>query len=134
MPTGCRCRRKPYSLPTQRSQGTEVRYVAFTQSGYQLAWQDEDAPWLDPAADDELSFAGNSLDIWVERGLSPHSAIVNLRDPARAVVENAREPMLSADGQSLAFVRDNRGRGQLMVRRGFRSDGRYRSPAHRARR
>ena len=85
-------------------------------------WQDEDGPWLDPAADDELSFAGNSLDIWVERGLSPRSAIVNLRDPARAVVDNAREPMLSADGQSLAFVRDHRGRGQLMVRRGLRSD------------
>jgi hypothetical protein len=104
------------------SQGTEVRYVAFTQSGYQLAWQDEDAFWVDPAGEDELSFAGNSLDIWVERGLSPHSAIVNLRDPARAVVDNAREPILSADGQSLAFLRDQRGRGQLMVRRGFRSD------------
>ena len=25
------------------SQGTEVRYLAFTQSGYHLAWQDEDA-------------------------------------------------------------------------------------------
>ena len=120
-----------YRLPLQTqallaanpgSQGTEVRYVAFTQSGYQLAWQDEVGPWLDPAADDELSFAGNSLDIWVERGLSPRSAIVNLRDPARAVVDNAREPMLAADGQSLAFVRDHRGRGQLMVRRGFRSD------------
>jgi hypothetical protein len=121
-----------YRLPLQtqallaanpRSQGTEVRYIAFTQSGYQLAWQDEVGPWLDPAADDELSFAGNSLDIWVERGLSPRSAIVNLRDPARAVVDNAREPMLAADGQSLAFVRDHRGRGQLMVRRGFRSGG-----------
>ena len=42
------------------SQGTEVRYVAFTQSGYHLAWQDEDALWLDPSADDDLSFAGNS--------------------------------------------------------------------------
>jgi Tol biopolymer transport system component len=45
-----------------------------------------------------------------------------LREPGRIVVDDAREPMLSADGQSLAFVRDNAGRGQLMVRRGFRSD------------
>jgi hypothetical protein len=104
------------------SQGTEVRYVAFTLSGYHLAWQDEEALWLDPAADDDLSFAGNSVDIWVERGLSPHSEIVNLREPASSVVDHAREPMLSSDGRSLAFVRDNAGRGQLMVRRGFRSD------------
>jgi hypothetical protein len=104
------------------SQGTEVRYLAFTQSGYHLFWQDQEALWLHPAADDDLSFAGTSVDIWVERGLSPHSAIVNLREPARAVVNDAREPMLSADGQSLAFVRDHSGRGQLMVRRGFRSD------------
>ncbi len=104
------------------SQGTEVRYVAFTQSGYHLVWQDQDALSLGHSADDDLSFAGNSVDIWVERGLSPHSAIVNLREPGRAVVDDAREPMLSADGQSLAFVRDHAGRGQLMVRRGFRSE------------
>jgi hypothetical protein len=110
MPTGCRSGRKRYSLRTQDRKGQ--RFVT----------QDEDAFWVDPAAEDELSFAGNSRDIWVERGLSPHSAIVNLRDPARAVVDNAREPILSADGQSLAFVRDYGGRGQLMVRRGFRSD------------
>jgi hypothetical protein len=120
-----------YRLPLQTqalltanpaSQGTEVRYIAFTQSGYHLERQDEDAHWLDPSADDDLSFAGNSVDIWVERGLSRYSAIVNLREPGRIVVEDAREPMLSADGQSLAFVRDNAGRGQLMVRRGFRSE------------
>jgi hypothetical protein len=120
-----------YRLPLQtqallsanpRSQGTEVRYVAFTQTGYHLAWEDQDALSLEPSADDDLSFAGNSVDIWVERGLSPHSTIVNLREPARSVVDHAREPMLSADGQSLAFVRDNAGRGQLMVRPGFRSE------------
>ena len=104
------------------SQGTEVRYVAFTQSGYHLAWQDQDALSLGHSADDDLSYAGNSVDIWVERGLRAHSAIVNLREPARTVVDDAREPMLSADGQSLAFVRDHAGRGQLVVRREFRSD------------
>ncbi len=96
------------------SQGTEVRYVAFTESGYHLS--------VAPSADDDLSFTGNSADLWVERGLSPYSTIVNLREPARLVVTDAREPMLSGDGQSLAFVRDHAGRGQLMVRRGFRSD------------
>jgi hypothetical protein len=102
------------------SQATEVRYVAFTQNGYHLVWQDEDALWLDPSADDDLSFAGNSADIWVERG--PHSAIVNLHEPTRMLIDHAREPMLSSDGQSLSFVRDHGGRGELMVLRGFRSD------------
>jgi hypothetical protein len=104
------------------SQGTEARYVAFTPSGYHLVWQDQDALSLGHSEDDDLSYNGNSADIWVERGLSPHSAIVNLREPARIVVDDAREPMLSADGQNLAFVRDHAGRGQLMVRRGFRSE------------
>jgi hypothetical protein len=119
-----------YRLPLQTqalllanpSQGTETRYIAFDQSGYHLAWQDQDAHWLDPSAGDDLSFAGNSLDFWIERGLSPHSVIVNLREPGRSVVNDAREPILSVDGQNLAFVRDTAGRGQLMVRRGFRSD------------
>jgi hypothetical protein len=105
-----------------QSQGTEIRSVAFSQSGYHLLWQDQDALSLGHAEEDDLSFAGNSSDIWVERGLSPQSAIVNLREPARTVVDDAREPMLSVDGQSLAFIRDHAGRGQLTVRRGFRSD------------
>jgi Tol biopolymer transport system component len=32
------------------------------------------------------------------------------------VVNDAREPMVSEDGRELAFVRDERGRGRLMVR------------------
>jgi Tol biopolymer transport system component len=32
------------------------------------------------------------------------------------VANDAREPMVSADGKELAFVRDERGRGRLMVR------------------
>ena len=37
-------------------------------------------------------------------------------------VDDAREPMLSADGQSLAFIRDDHGRGRLMLRTDFRGD------------
>jgi Tol biopolymer transport system component len=53
--------------------------------------------------------------------LSPHSQIVEIGNPSRVVINDAREPMLSADGQSLAFVRDDRGRGRLMVRTAFQS-------------
>ena len=60
--------------------------------------------------------------IWVERALSPRSQIVDLQMPSHVVVDDAREPMLSADGQSLAFIRDDHGRGRLRVRRAFQSD------------
>ena len=53
--------------------------------------------------------------------MSPHSQIVEIGNPSRVVINDAREPMLSADGQSLAFVRDDHGRGRLMVRRAFQS-------------
>ena len=102
-------------------EGTQIRYVSQTPEGYRLVTVGQDAAWLDPSSDDDLSFAGNSGPVWVERALSPQSKIVDVRNPSRAVFDDAREPMLSADGQSLAFVRDRQGKGQLMVRRAFQS-------------
>ncbi len=45
-----------------------------------------------------------------------------MHDPTRTLVEDAQQPMLSADGQSLAFVRADHGHGRLMVRPVFPSD------------
>jgi Glycosyltransferase family 87/WD40-like Beta Propeller Repeat len=112
----------------------QVRYVAFMQDGYHLVTAGRDAAWVDPSSDDDLSFAserdaggsgGTDISgpghVWVERALSPRSEVVDVREPLRVVVADAREPMLSADGRSLAFVRDDHGRGRLMVRRSFQS-------------
>ncbi len=76
---------------------------------------------VDPSSVDDLSFTANSSDIWVEKARSPHSQIVSVQEPGRVFVDDAREPMLSADGQSLAFIRDDHGRGRLMMRTDFRS-------------
>lgn len=46
---------------------------------------------------------------------------MNLQAPSSPLVENGRDPMLSADGEDLAFIRDDHGRGRLMVRREFLS-------------
>ena len=58
--------------------------------------------------------------------MSPRSEIVELSaepgNAAHVVVEDAREPMLSANGQKLGFVRDDHGRGRLMMR-GLGEDG-----------
>jgi hypothetical protein len=128
-----------YRLPLQaqgflnsgpRLAGTGVRYVAFALNGYHLVTERQNEVWADPSADspdDDLSFTsgfGNAQPekILVERALSPRSVIVNVRQSSHVVVDDAREPMLSADGRDVAFVRDDHGRGQLMVRMAFESD------------
>jgi Glycosyltransferase family 87/WD40-like Beta Propeller Repeat len=112
-----------------RSVGTGVRYIAFGLSGYHLVTEDQNVVWTDPppdSSDDDLSFTGlgnvRPEKILVERTLNQRSRIVDVRQPSHAVVDDARDPQLLADGQSLAFVRDDHGRGQLRVRRAFQSD------------
>ncbi|HEY2002764.1 MAG TPA: glycosyltransferase 87 family protein [Acidobacteriaceae bacterium] len=114
--------------------GTQLRYVAFTGNGYHLVSTDSHATWVDPSAGDDLSFTANSSQTWVEKALSPHSQIVHsqivtMQEPARVprvlrsvVIDDARDPMLSSDGEGLAFIRDDHGRGRLMLRHAFQSN------------
>ena len=98
---------------------TGMRYAAFLMSGYRLMTQDADGVAVDPPADakvDDLSFANGDGHLWVEEAGSGGSRIVDASDASRVVAGDAREPMVSADGKELAFVRDVRGRGRLMVR------------------
>jgi hypothetical protein len=123
-----------YRLPLQRqgflnadpqAVGKGVRYIAFTLNGYHLVTSDRRAAWNDSSADspdDDLSFTSAFAHLWVERGKSPQSEIIDVRNPAHGVIEDARDPMPSADGQTIAFVRDDHGRGRLMVRAAFPSD------------
>lgn len=102
-----------------------VSYIAFTLGGYHLVTSDWNSVWSDPAADspdDDLSFTSGLGQLWVERGKSPHSEIIDLRNPSHAILDDGRDPMLSTDGQSLAFVRDNHGRGRLMVQTALHSN------------
>ena len=123
-----------YRLPLQtqgflnsspQSTPTGVRYSSFTFAGYHLVTQDLGGVWFDPSGDspvDDLSFTSGFGHIWVERASSPRSQIVDLQQPSRVVIDDGHEPMLSADGQSLAFLRDDHGRGRLMVRRDFQAN------------
>ena len=99
--------------------GRGVSYSAFTMSGYHLLAQDDKGTPNDSGTDtsfDELSFGSGLDQVWVERASNPHSQIVDKQRSSTALVDDARDPMLSADGQRLAFLRDDHGRGQLMVR------------------
>lgn len=96
-----------------------VRYSAFTLDGYHLVSQDHTGNTSEPSAGseyDDLSFTSGFGHLFVERASSPDSQILDVQQPSRIVVEDAREPMLSADGESVAFVRDLLGRGRLEVR------------------
>lgn len=107
-----------------QSSGADIRFISFTLSGYHLMTPDQYAVSIDPpdgSPEDDLSFASGFGHVWVERGLSPHSQIVEIGNPSRVVINDAREPMISVDGQSLAFVRDDHGRGRLMLRRPVQS-------------
>ncbi|MGA9673573.1 MAG: glycosyltransferase 87 family protein [Terracidiphilus sp.] len=128
-----------YRLPQQspsflnaapQAAGSTIRYVAFTFAGYQLLAQDQNGispqPSFDPLSDD-LSFTSGFGQVLVERPSSPKSQIVNVQNPGQTVVEDARDPVLSTDGKHLAFVRDIRGSGRLMVRTGLLSDPTFES-------
>jgi hypothetical protein len=100
--------------------GGPLRYIASTLSGYHLLTSGQPAPSLDPSSDDDLSFSARSGEVWVEKARTPHSQIVAVEGPTRVtipfVLDDAREPMLSSHGKNLAFLRDNHGRGRLMLR------------------
>jgi len=99
--------------------GTGIRYAAFTINGYRVITQNQYGV-LDPASDasyDDLSFMDRPRGIFVERARSGGSQIVNLQAPFSPIVENGRDPMLSEDGEDLAFIRDDHGHGRLVVRR-----------------
>jgi hypothetical protein len=102
-----------------QSVGSGLDFLAFTFSGYHLMKSDQDSSLVDQgvqSSTDDLSFTGSRGQLWVERVENSRSVIINLTDHSAPPIEDARDPMLSADGRSLAFVRDDQGRGRLLVR------------------
>jgi hypothetical protein len=109
---------------TPQSTADDLHYTAFTLSGYHLVAQSRNQVLSHAAGAglvDDLSSASGSGHLLVERASAPRSRIVDLRHPSETVVDNARHPMLSSDGRDLAFLRDDRGRGRLILRRSFQS-------------
>jgi hypothetical protein len=127
-------REYPYRLPVEpqgylnthvQQAGDGVRYIAFTLNGYYLVTNDPPVVLSDPAEDsdeDDLSYTFNSSRLLVERGGAARSEIVDASDPEHTIIDNARDPIFSADGKSIAFIRDERGRGQLLLREDFDAD------------
>jgi hypothetical protein len=120
-----------------------LRYVGLTLTGYHLVSEADNTvqgnphsadsypvdpypvdPYpVDPYQGDDLSFVTlrgkDSGRVLVERVVDGHSVVVDPRDPSRVIVNDAHDPMLTVDQKSLAFLHDDHGRGQLMMRNGF---------------
>ena len=101
-----------------------IRYTAFTFNGYRLMTEGRNGVQADPGvglADDDLSFTSGFGHTLVERASATGSRILDLQTRSQTLVDNAREPMFSSDGRSLAFIQDDHGRGRLMFRPAFES-------------
>jgi hypothetical protein len=104
-----------------RSAGSGIRYIAFTLDGYHLVTEEGEKRGTDltnDASEDDLSFGSIPGHLWVERGKSPRSEIVDLQADSLSVMKDARDPMSSTDGKYFAFVRDDHGRGRLIFQDG----------------
>jgi hypothetical protein len=107
--------------------GSVTNYVAGSANGYRLVTAGT-TTWVDPSPDDDLSFSaglGNTSAIaghaFVEKARNGVSEIADSQEQGKAIVEDGRNPMLSIDGENLAFVRADHGRGRLMVLQSFQS-------------
>jgi hypothetical protein len=112
-----------FSTTPQSGNGV-LHYTAFTLSGYRLIAQNpnQTVSYDDGGNSfDDLSSTSDGTHVLVERASAPDSRVVDLRGSAETVVDNAHDPMLSSDGRDLAFVRDDHGRGQLILRGSFQS-------------
>ena len=101
--------------------GSTTNYLAFSTSGLRLVTSGTKA-WIDPSSGDDLSFSASASQVLVEKARGGISEIEDPLDPERTVVEDGGNPMRSSDGQSLAFVRADHGRGRLMELQSFHSD------------
>ena len=112
-------RSQGYVNASPESEVNVIRYSAFTLDGYHLTTQSPSGEISESSAGapyDDLSFTSGSGQLWVEQASSPQSHIVNRKGAWATVIQDARDPILSANGQSLAFIRDRKGQGRLEVR------------------
>ena len=102
--------------------GAGTRYIGSAFEGYRLVTEG-DSTRIDSSAGDDLSFAASTQQLLVEKARNQESAIVDPRNPGKTILQGGRNPMFSVDGKDLAFVRNDHGRGRLMVQASLQSDG-----------
>ena len=119
----------PYLAIDPRPTSGGYVFAAMLPDGYRVLDQAGNAVWKDdknPRAVDQLSVAvaQNSPVLLLELADSTGSRVVavpsgpssskNPEDP-RPMIRNAESPAISADGRSVAFIRETQGRGTLWI-------------------
>jgi hypothetical protein len=102
--------------------GAGTRYIGSAFEGYRLVTEGYSTK-IDSSAGDDLSFAASTQQLLVEKARNHESAIVDPGNPTKTILQGGRNPMFSVDGKDLAFVRNDHGRGRLMVQASLQSDG-----------
>jgi hypothetical protein len=96
-------------LAVQPSQGgTGVESINLYPEGYRLT-EDGAVSHLIESGSDALSFASSSNTRWIEQ-VNTTSRLVA---PNHTTIDNARSPILAANGTLIAYIRDELGRGRL---------------------
>jgi hypothetical protein len=96
-----------------------IYYVAMRDTDYTV--MRDGAPVHDLPAGDELSYAvdRDGRQLWIETASSRGSVIAEVEPlndgRVSCEIENAESPALSQDGDSLAFIREDRGSGSLWI-------------------
>jgi hypothetical protein len=114
-----------YLNANPQATGDSIRYSAFMLGGYQVLTQRRDSMQSfsdNGATTDDLSFSGGLDRVLVERAGAAQSVIVDVSNPSHVLVSHAHDPILSSDGRDLAFLRDDHGRGRLILRRDFNAN------------
>ncbi|NUQ31181.1 MAG: DUF2029 domain-containing protein [Acidobacteriaceae bacterium] len=102
-----------YLRSSPQSSDGKLRYIAMMPMGYRLVTEDGMTRTWDESGFDDLSFAVNGNDVWVERAQARQSVIVRQSD-VRPLVTGAHDPAFSATSGA-AYLRDHLGRGQLWL-------------------
>ncbi|WP_263416530.1 glycosyltransferase 87 family protein [Terriglobus albidus] len=102
-----------YLRSSPQSSDGKLRYIAMMPAGYRLVTEDGVSRTWSEAGTDDLSFAVNGNDVWVERAQARQSVIVRQSD-VRPLVTGAHDPAFSATSGAV-YLRDHLGRGQLWL-------------------
>ncbi len=116
------CKRRDSSTRARSLQVMVSATLHLPSWGYHLITQKRGEVELAPNTDavsDDLSFTSGFGHTFVERASSPHSRIVDLQNPQILLPMMHVIQCSPLMGRDLAFLRDDRGRGQIMLRRAF---------------
>jgi glycosyl transferase family 87/WD40 repeat protein len=98
-----------------RSDG--ISFIALTTDGYKLGSVRNGVVSFAASTKDQLAHTGGENDTWWEEaGTQSHIVRLGTNGPAILEIADAESPVVSADGQRLAYLRSDRGRNSLWIR------------------